>query len=114
MKLPKNATGCDCIGTCGDPRTCSCAMLNGDDFPYVHRDGGRWVTCLIMADLVYFYLLILGWSCLYLPRLIEAKDVVFECGAGCGCGPACVNRTSQRGLKYRFEVVLILLVKCYL
>ncbi|GMN57388.1 hypothetical protein TIFTF001_026500 [Ficus carica] len=83
VKLPKNATGCDCIGTCGDPKTCSCAMLNGDDFPYVHRDGGR---------------------------LIEAKDVVFECGAGCGCGPACVNRTSQRGLKYRFEVVLILQV----
>lgn len=38
-------------------------------------------------------------------RLIEAKDVVFECGPKCGCGPSCVNRTSQRGLKYRFEVV---------
>lgn len=41
-------------------------------------------------------------------RLIEAKDVVFECGPKCGCGPSCVNRTSQRGLKYRFEVVFSL------
>lgn len=43
-------------------------------------------------------------------RLIEAKDVVYECGPKCGCGPACVNCTSQRGLKYRFEVVVILLI----
>lgn len=41
-------------------------------------------------------------------RLIEAKDVVFECGPKCGCGLSCINRTSQRGLKYRFEVVLSL------
>lgn len=38
-------------------------------------------------------------------RLIEAKDVVYECGPNCGCGPACVNRVSQRGIKYRLEVV---------
>lgn len=37
-------------------------------------------------------------------RLMEAKDVVFECGPNCGCGPQCVNRTSQRGLEYRLEV----------
>ncbi|KAG4927438.1 hypothetical protein JHK85_053924 [Glycine max] len=36
--------------------------------------------------------------------LVEAKDVVFECGPECGCGPGCVNRTSQRGLRYRLEV----------
>lgn len=77
VKLPTDATGCSCKGTCMDPKTCACTMLNGSDFPYVQRDGGR---------------------------LIEAKDVVFECGPKCGCGPACVNRTSQRGLKYRFEV----------
>ncbi|KAI5341486.1 hypothetical protein L3X38_020760 [Prunus dulcis] len=77
VKLPTDATGCNCKGTCMDPKTCACTMLNGSDFPYVQRDGGR---------------------------LIEAKDVVFECGPKCGCGPACVNRTSQRGLKYRFEV----------
>ncbi|GKV44380.1 hypothetical protein SLEP1_g51572 [Rubroshorea leprosula] len=78
VKLPTNAVGCDCEGgSCLNPRTCSCARLNGTDFPYVHRDSGR---------------------------LIEAKDVVFECGPRCGCGPGCVNRTSQRGLRYRLEV----------
>ncbi|KAM1014836.1 hypothetical protein ACFX14_044774 [Malus domestica] len=77
VKLPTDATGCNCKGSCTDPKTCACTMLNGDDFPYVQRDGGR---------------------------LIEAKDVVFECGPKCGCGLSCINRTSQRGLKYRFEV----------
>ncbi|XP_059640250.1 histone-lysine N-methyltransferase, H3 lysine-9 specific SUVH4-like [Cornus florida] len=79
VKLPQNAAGCGCKDTCRDPRSCSCARLNGSDFPYVHvhRDGGR---------------------------LIEPKAVVFECGPNCGCGPSCVNRTSQRGLKYRLEV----------
>ncbi|EEF49335.1 histone-lysine n-methyltransferase, suvh, putative [Ricinus communis] len=77
IKLPTNAVGCDCKGACLDPRTCACAKLNGSDFPYVHRDGGR---------------------------LIEAKAIVFECGPNCGCGSHCVNRTAQRGLKYRFEV----------
>ncbi|KAL6957474.1 hypothetical protein U1Q18_045623 [Sarracenia purpurea var. burkii] len=37
-------------------------------------------------------------------ELIEPKAVVFECGPNCGCGPGCVNRTSQRGLRYRLEV----------
>ncbi|XAR52062.1 Histone-lysine N-methyltransferase [Bertholletia excelsa] len=78
VKLPKSASGCECKGTCIDPRSCACARLNGLDFPYVHRDGGR---------------------------LIEPKDVVFECGPNCGCGPDCVNRTSQRGLRYRLEQV---------
>ncbi|XP_065866883.1 histone-lysine N-methyltransferase, H3 lysine-9 specific SUVH4-like [Euphorbia lathyris] len=77
IKLPANVTGCSCKGACVDPRTCACARLNGSDFPYVHRNGGR---------------------------LIEAKPIVFECGPNCGCGPNCVNRTSQRGLKYRLEV----------
>ncbi|CAN1839069.1 Histone-lysine N-methyltransferase, H3 lysine-9 specific SUVH4 [Linum perenne] len=79
VKFPQNAVGCSCKGTCVDPRTCACAKLNGSDFPYVHRDGGR-------------------------PRLIEAKDVVYECGPSCGCGPSCVNRASQRGLRHRLEV----------
>lgn len=37
-------------------------------------------------------------------RLIEAKAIVFECGPKCGCGPDCINRTSQQGMKYRLEV----------
>ncbi|KAI9178191.1 hypothetical protein LWI28_023703 [Acer negundo] len=78
IKLPTNVVvGCNCKGECVDPRICACAKLNGSDFPYVHRDGGR---------------------------LVEPKDVVFECGPICGCGPDCVNRTSQQGLKYRLEV----------
>ncbi|RZC59388.1 hypothetical protein C5167_006691 [Papaver somniferum] len=36
--------------------------------------------------------------------LVIAKSVVYECGPKCGCGDGCVNRTSQNGLKYRFEV----------
>ncbi|KAJ0692707.1 putative [histone H3]-lysine(4) N-trimethyltransferase chromatin remodeling SET family [Helianthus annuus] len=75
--LPSSASGCNCKGSCTDPRSCACARLNGSDFPYVHRDGGR---------------------------LIEPKAVVFECGPNCGCGSSCVNRTSQRGLRYRLEV----------
>ncbi|KAH9329211.1 hypothetical protein KI387_001319 [Taxus chinensis] len=77
VDLPPPAKGCDCKGQCIDPRKCSCARLNGMEFPYVQRDGGR---------------------------LVEAKDVVYECGPNCGCGPNCINRTSQQGLKYRLEV----------
>ncbi|KAJ6710877.1 HISTONE-LYSINE N-METHYLTRANSFERASE H3 LYSINE-9 SPECIFIC SUVH4 [Salix koriyanagi] len=77
VKLPANVSGCNCQGTCVDPRTCACAKLNGSDFPYVQLNGGR---------------------------LIEARAVVFECGPNCGCGPGCVNRTSQRGIKHRLEV----------
>ncbi|KAK9050889.1 hypothetical protein SSX86_027514 [Deinandra increscens subsp. villosa] len=77
LKLPPNADGCDCKGYCKNPKTCSCARLNGADFPYVRSNGGR---------------------------LIEAKDVVFECGPNCGCGPSCINRISQQGIKYQLEV----------
>ncbi|XP_074294359.1 histone-lysine N-methyltransferase, H3 lysine-9 specific SUVH4-like isoform X2 [Silene latifolia] len=77
LKIPGPTVGCRCVGSCVDPNVCACAKLNGSDFPYVQRDGGR---------------------------LVEAKAVVFECGPKCGCGPACVNRTSQKGLRFRFEV----------
>ncbi|XP_065850521.1 histone-lysine N-methyltransferase, H3 lysine-9 specific SUVH4-like [Euphorbia lathyris] len=77
IKLPVSANGCKCKGDCVNPRKCSCAKLNGSDFPYVLKDGGR---------------------------LIEAKGIVFECGPNCGCGPDCVNRTSQREMKFRLEV----------
>ncbi|WCJ26728.1 Histone-lysine N-methyltransferase H3 lysine-9 specific SUVH4 [Euphorbia peplus] len=75
--MPPSPRGCNCKGNCTNPKYCSCARLNGSDFPYVEKDGGR---------------------------LIEPKDVVFECGPRCGCGPNCVNRISQRGLKYQLEV----------
>ncbi|GMI74859.1 hypothetical protein HRI_001155200 [Hibiscus trionum] len=77
VSIPPDAPGCKCRGKCTNPKSCSCAKLNGGDFPYVSRDGGR---------------------------LFEAKDVVFECGPNCGCGPECANRASQKGLKYHLEV----------
>ncbi|XP_068643019.1 histone-lysine N-methyltransferase, H3 lysine-9 specific SUVH4-like [Aristolochia californica] len=67
-------SGCNCEGNCNDPTKCICARLNGLDF---HRHGGR---------------------------LTKAKDIIFECSPSCGCGPSCINRTSQRGLRYRLEV----------
>ncbi|XP_020218226.1 histone-lysine N-methyltransferase, H3 lysine-9 specific SUVH4 [Cajanus cajan] len=78
VKLPTSVSGCRCKGDgCRDPTTCACATLNDSDFPYVSHNGGR---------------------------LVEAKDVVFECGPKCGCGPNCVNRTSQKPPRYRLEV----------
>ncbi|KAI3855863.1 hypothetical protein MKX03_001006 [Papaver bracteatum] len=77
VKLPIRVSRCGCKGTCTDPRICSCAKLNGADFPYVPTGGGR---------------------------LVEAKSVVYECGPKCGCKDSCVNKTSQQGIKYRFEV----------
>ncbi|XP_021722991.1 histone-lysine N-methyltransferase, H3 lysine-9 specific SUVH4-like [Chenopodium quinoa] len=77
VKLPPAAPGCSCKGSCTNHKTCACAKLNGQDFPYVLRDGGR---------------------------LAEPKDVVFECGPNCGCNPGCLNRISQRKIKYRLEV----------
>ncbi|CAA0823511.1 Histone-lysine N-methyltransferase- H3 lysine-9 specific SUVH4 [Striga hermonthica] len=74
---PVAPVGCKCKGSCLDARQCSCAKFNGGDFPYVHRDGGR---------------------------LVEPKAVVFECGPNCGCGPMCVNRTSQHRPRFRFEI----------
>ncbi|XP_073000412.1 histone-lysine N-methyltransferase, H3 lysine-9 specific SUVH4 isoform X1 [Typha latifolia] len=75
--IPENVLGCDCRGDCSNSRSCSCAKINGSDFPYVRKDGGR---------------------------LVEAKSIVFECGVNCGCDLNCINRTSQQGLKYRLEV----------
>ncbi|KAH7839111.1 hypothetical protein Vadar_033364 [Vaccinium darrowii] len=77
IKLPPNAEGCNCKGHCTNPKACACARLNGTDFPYVREKG---------------------------DRLIKAKDVVFECGPNCRCGPNCINRTSQRGIKFQLEV----------
>ncbi|CAN1126618.1 Histone-lysine N-methyltransferase, H3 lysine-9 specific SUVH4 [Linum perenne] len=51
VKLPINIVGCKCKGTCADSRTCACAKLNGSDFPYVHRDGGRFSVLLRRAGL---------------------------------------------------------------
>ncbi|KAL6644343.1 hypothetical protein ACP70R_015951 [Stipagrostis hirtigluma subsp. patula] len=36
--------------------------------------------------------------------LVMGRPVVYECGALCGCPMTCVNRVTQRGMKYRLEV----------
>ncbi|KAK4558295.1 hypothetical protein RGQ29_007868 [Quercus rubra] len=77
VSIPPNAPGCNCKGKCTNAEKCSCARLNGNDFPYVHDDGGR---------------------------LGEPRDVVFECGPNCCCGLSCLNRRSQQGLNYELEV----------
>ncbi|GAA0158671.1 histone modifying enzyme [Lithospermum erythrorhizon] len=77
VDLPVKADGCGCKGLCTHPKACACARLNGSKFPYVRQGGGR---------------------------LCKAKDVVFECGPSCGCGPNCLNRVSQRGIRYHLEV----------
>ncbi|KAI3995184.1 hypothetical protein MKX01_031986 [Papaver californicum] len=77
VKLPIRVSRYGCEGTCTDPSICSCANLNGADFPYVHTGGGR---------------------------LVEAKSVVYECGPKCGCKDSFVNKTSQQGINYRLEV----------
>ncbi|KAI3973744.1 hypothetical protein MKX01_031164 [Papaver californicum] len=77
VKLPVRASGCGCEGTCTNPKICHCAKLNGVDFQYVSRDGGR---------------------------LVMPKSIVYECGPLCGCGDGCANKSSQRGIKYLLEV----------
>ena len=127
--IPPRARGCDCEGNCTNSRTCSCAQLNGGDFPYVSRDGGRYclnngiklldpifflpasIYCFKLFEFfcpslfLYNVNVLMKHSLSHCFRLVEAKAVVFECGPQCGCGPSCVNRTSQRGLKYRLEVL---------
>ncbi|KAG6480135.1 hypothetical protein ZIOFF_063613 [Zingiber officinale] len=112
LKLPTNCLGCQCKGGCSNPTACACAQLNGNDFPYVQRDGGRsadWERMLLpprFAEDVGEAL-----HCVNIAKtgerkrkLIEAKSVVFECGPNCGCNVSCVNRISQQGIKYHLEV----------
>ncbi|XP_019442833.1 PREDICTED: histone-lysine N-methyltransferase, H3 lysine-9 specific SUVH4-like isoform X1 [Lupinus angustifolius] len=76
VKVPVRADGCRCKESCTEARSCSCVHLNGSA-PYVPQDGGR---------------------------LVAPRDVVFECGPKCRCGPDCGNRVSQCGIKYKLQV----------
>lgn len=77
VPAPVPAKGCKCKGGCYDVSKCSCAALNGKKFPYVSLNGGR---------------------------LVEALDVIYECGPDCECGSNCSNRVTQKGMRYRLEV----------
>lgn len=73
MKLPTQVSGCACKGNCVNSRDCSCAKLNGTDFAYVNRDGGRSVDadCL---NLFLNFLFILypetPWYLIYINYLV--------------------------------------------
>ncbi|KAH1266624.1 Histone-lysine N-methyltransferase, H3 lysine-9 specific SUVH4 [Glycine max] len=78
VKVPSSDDyGCQCKGnSCRINKTC-CFRLN-NMYPYVRRG-----------------------NC---SRLVGARDIVFECGPRCGCGPDCGSRVSQKGLQYQLEV----------
>lgn len=66
-----------------------------------HWPAGSWCTVAVngtVGTLIGFF---------FFFRLIEPRDVVFECGPNCGCGPECVNRTSQKRLRFHLEVCLV-------
>lgn len=56
ITLPPIASGCKCKGSCTDPNVCACAKLNGSDFPYVQRDGGRYAYNVFYNEICYFLL----------------------------------------------------------
>ncbi|GJP44029.1 hypothetical protein CLOM_g3421 [Closterium sp. NIES-68] len=75
LTLHGGAHSCHCKGACTNESKCACAKRNKDGFSYVQ--GGR---------------------------LIKARGIVMECGPSCACGPQCINRVGQRGLRFRLEV----------
>ncbi|KAL7167051.1 hypothetical protein ACSBR2_037672 [Camellia fascicularis] len=36
--------------------------------------------------------------------IVEAKPLVYECGASCKCPPSCYNKVSQHGMKIQLEI----------
>ncbi|CAI7814034.1 unnamed protein product [Closterium sp. NIES-54] len=90
IDLQPPVLGCCCTDGCVDTTACECAQLNGGMLPFT-REGG----------------------------LIEAQQIVYECGPQCACSckagfgnassssggsSACINRVSQKGVQVRLEV----------
>ncbi|CAL1401719.1 unnamed protein product [Linum trigynum] len=78
MIYPKNLTppsGCNCRNGCTESGSCSCVAKNDDHIPYNHNGA-----------------------------IVEAKDLVYECGPSCKCPPSCFNRASQHGIKFQLEI----------
>ncbi|XP_061371288.1 histone-lysine N-methyltransferase, H3 lysine-9 specific SUVH4-like [Gastrolobium bilobum] len=76
VKVPSSDKDCKCKGSCRNMSTCSCALRNGSEFPYVVGRKG----C----------------------RLMQPTDILYECGPR--CGPNCDNKITQKGLSYKLEV----------
>ncbi|CAI9104971.1 OLC1v1003776C1 [Oldenlandia corymbosa var. corymbosa] len=72
---PSVLSGCDCTDGCSDSRQCPCVIKNNGEVPF--NEYGR---------------------------LLETKDMIYECGPNCKCPPSCHNRVSQHGLKIPLEV----------
>ncbi|KAK8686393.1 hypothetical protein V6N13_125418 [Hibiscus sabdariffa] len=66
--------GCDCIDGCSDSEDCSCILKNG------------------------------GSSYNYEELIIKKKPFIIECGPSCKCYSSCLNRVSQRGIRFPLEV----------
>ncbi|XVF08538.1 hypothetical protein REPUB_Repub07fG0011500 [Reevesia pubescens] len=66
--------GCDCIDGCSDSEDCPCIIKNG------------------------------GATYNYQERIMKAKPLVIECGPSCKCFTSCINRVSQRGIRFPLEV----------
>ncbi|XP_051142811.1 histone-lysine N-methyltransferase, H3 lysine-9 specific SUVH5-like [Andrographis paniculata] len=67
--------GCDCVGGCSDSHPCTCVSKNGGEIPF-NKNG----------------------------MIVKARPIVHECGPSCKCPPTCMNRVTQHGPKYQFEV----------
>ncbi|CAN0842651.1 Histone-lysine N-methyltransferase, H3 lysine-9 specific SUVH5 [Linum grandiflorum] len=67
--------GCSCRNRCSESGSCSCVAKNGGEIPF-NNNGA----------------------------IVEAKDLVYECGPSCKCPPSCYNRVSQKGISIQLEV----------
>ncbi|CAN6249768.1 unnamed protein product [Urochloa humidicola] len=68
-------TGCDCTNGCSDSIRCPCVVKNGGEIPFNFNGA-----------------------------IVEARDLIYECGPSCRCPPTCPNRVSQHGIKIPLEI----------
>ncbi|OMO52272.1 hypothetical protein COLO4_37315 [Corchorus olitorius] len=74
-KTCRPPNGCDCIGGCSDSEDCPCVIKNGGEIPYNYGE------CVM-----------------------NVKPLIVECGPSCKCFTSCLNRVSQRGIRFPLEV----------
>ncbi|VVB08377.1 unnamed protein product [Arabis nemorensis] len=66
---------CGCIKRCMEARNCACVAKNGGEIPYNH-DGA----------------------------VVDAKNLIYECGPLCKCPSSCYLRVTQHGIKFPLEI----------
>ncbi|WCJ36407.1 Histone-lysine N-methyltransferase H3 lysine-9 specific SUVH5 [Euphorbia peplus] len=67
--------GCDCDDGCSDSEDCACLVKNGRKLGYDYSE------CLV-----------------------RKRPFIFECGPSCKCFDSCINKVSQRGIRFQMEV----------